>query len=256
MLRLSLPAGLFSALLPLLTPAVRAEGDWIDLSSDSKAHEGWRKLPPGWVIGGDVALDPKNPRRLVSRPGAGVLSNGPRGRARDLVTRQKFTDVEVHVEFCIAKGSNSGVKLMGLYEIQILDSHGKKKLSGDSCGGIYPRAEDRPRYRHIDEGVAPLTNAALPAGKWQTLAITFQAPRFKAGKKVANARFVKVVLNGQLVQDNVEVKYPTGAAWRLRKEIPQGPLLLQGDHGPVAFRNVRLRPWKPGKPAGSASTKR
>jgi hypothetical protein len=250
MSRRSFPAGLFSVLLlSVLTPALRAEGGWIDLSSDARAREGWRKIPPGWVIAGGVELNPKNPRRLVSRPGNGVLLNGPKGRAPNLVTRQKFTDVEVHLEFCIAQRSNSGVKLMGLYEIQIVDSHGKKKLSGDSCGGIYPRAEERPRYHHIDEGVAPRSNAALPAGKWQTLDILFQAPRFKEGKKVANARFVKVTLNGKVVHEDVEVKYPTGAAWRLRKEVAEGPLLLQGDHGPVAFRNVRIRPFKPGKPA-------
>src|SRR5262249_61960449 len=120
---------------------------------------------------------------------------------------------------------------------------GKKDLTGDSCGGVYPRAEQKPKYHHIDKGVPPRTNAAKPAGEWQTLDITFQAPRFDAaGKKTANARFVKVVLNGQVVHEDVEVSTPTGAAWRLAKEVPSGPLFLQGDHGPVALRNVRLRP--------------
>jgi hypothetical protein len=151
--------------------------------------------------------------------------------------------VEAHVEFLIPKGSNSGVKMMGLYEIQILDTHGAKELSGDSCGGIYPRAEDKPRYHHIDKGVAPKVNAAKPAGEWQTLDIIFKAPRFDAaGKKIANAKFVKVTLNGQVVHENVEVECPTGAAWRLKPEVAKGPLLLQSDHGPVAFRNVRIRP--------------
>ena len=143
------------------------------------------------------------------------------------------------------KRSNSGAKLMGLYEIQILDSFGKKKLSGDDCGGVYPRAEEEPRYHHIDDGVPPRVNACKPAGEWQTLDITFRAPRFQAGKKVANARFVKVVLNGKVVHENVDLEYPTGAAWRQKKEVAEGPLLLQGDHGPVAFRNVRIRPLPP-----------
>ena len=147
----------------------------------------------------------------------------------------------------ISKGSNSGVKLNGLYEIQILDSHGKtKELTGDDCGGIYPRAEEKPKYHHIDKGVPPRVNAAKPAGEWQTLDITFRAPRFDAdGKKTADARFVKVVLNGQVIHEDVAVHYPTGSAWRLAKEIPRGPLLLQADHGPVAFRNVRVRPVAP-----------
>ena len=70
----------------------------------------------------------------------------------------------------------------------------------------------------------------------------FRAPRFDAeNEKVTNAQFEKVVLNGKLIHDHVEVTHPTGHIWR-DKEKPTGPLLLQADHGPVAFRNVRLRP--------------
>ena len=68
-----------------------------------------------------------------------------------------------------------------------------------------------------------------------------QGPRFDSeGKKIRNARFDKVVLNGQVVHENVELNTPTGNAWKL-KEIARGPLLLQGDHGPVAFRKIRVR---------------
>jgi hypothetical protein len=216
---------------------------WIDVTPGAKALEAWEGPTNEWMIAGSVALDPKNAKRLQAEPGKGIVVNSPKGHGRDLVTKQKFTDLAVHVEFLIPKGSNSGVKLMGLYEIQIVDSHGVKELTGADCGGIYPRAELEPTYHHIDKGVPPRTNAARPAGEWQTLEITFKAPRFDAaGKKTANARFVKVVLNGQVVHDNVEVQYPTGHAWRLKKEMPSGPLLLQGDHGPVAFRNVRIRP--------------
>ncbi|OAI54895.1 hypothetical protein AYO44_14040 [Planctomycetaceae bacterium SCGC AG-212-F19] len=222
---------------------------WVNLFG-SKPLEAWEAPSADWQIVGNVELDPANPRKLTGKPGEGVLWNGPKGHTRDLITKQKFTDVEVHVEFVIPKGSNSGVKLMGLYEIQIVDSFGKKELTGDDCGGIYPRAEEQPKYHHIDKGVPPKVNACKPAGEWQTLDITFQAPRFDAeGKKTAPARFVKVVLNGQMVHENVDVNYPTGAAWRLKKEVPTGPLLLQADHGPVAFRNVKIR-------AGSADPKK
>jgi hypothetical protein len=162
------------------------------------------------------------------------------------VSKQKFGDVEVHAEFMIPKGSNSGVKLEGLYEIQIFDSYGVEEPKATDCGGIYPRAEQKPTYHHIDKGVPPRTNASKPPGEWQSLDIVFQAPRFDAdGKKIANARFVKVVLNGQVVHEDVEVKTPTGHAWH-NQEIPTGPLLLQADHGPVAFRNVRARPYAKG----------
>jgi hypothetical protein len=231
------------AVLFLVASWVQADaGDWINLLG-AKPFEAWEPAGDDWQIVGDVELDPKNPRKLNGKPGDGVLWNGAKGSTRNLITKQKFIDVETHVEFLISKGSNSGVKMMGLYEIQILDSYGKKVLSGDDCGGIYPLAEEQPRYHHIDQGVPPKVNACKPAGEWQTLDITFKAPRFDAnGKKISHARFVKVVLNGQVVHENVDVDFPTGSAWRLRKEIPAGPLYLQADHGPVAFRNVKIRP--------------
>ncbi|HLF95430.1 MAG TPA: family 16 glycoside hydrolase, partial [Planctomycetota bacterium] len=82
------------------------------------------------------------------------------------------------------------------------------------------------------------------AGEWQSFDVVFLAPRFDAaGKKTANARFVKVTHNGQVIHEEVEVTGPTRAgAWE--DEKPLGPIMLQGDHGPVAFRNLRVRPLK------------
>ncbi|MCZ7637199.1 MAG: DUF1080 domain-containing protein [Verrucomicrobia bacterium] len=84
-----------------------------------------------------------------------------------------------------------------------------------------------------------------PPGEWQTFDITFTAPRFDAtGRKTAPARFVQVRHNGRLIHENVALTGPTRAAvWESeRDEKPTGPLMLQGDHGPVAYRNLRLRP--------------
>jgi len=232
----------------ILILAVTAHGladSWIDLSSGEKALALWASPTGDWFLAASAEPDPKNPKKLHAEPGHGILVNGKGGRTDDLVTKRNFKDVEVHLEFMIPKGSNSGVKFEGLYEIQILDSFGVKKPKGSDCGGIYPRAEEEPEYHHIDEGFPPRTNAARRAGEWQTLEVIFQAPRFDAQKKkVANARFVKVVLNGQVIHENVEVPTPTGSAWRLKKEMEEGPLLLQGTHGPVAFRNVRVRPYQ------------
>ena len=185
-------------------------------------------------------MDSKAPKRLSTTPGNKILVG--QGEAANLLSSEDFQDVDVRLEFMIAEGSNSGVKLNGLYEIQIIDSHGKEQLRGDDCGGIYPRGELKPRYHVIDEGVTPRVKAAKPAGVWQTLEIGFVAPRFDAaGKKTSNAKFTRVVLNGQVVHENVEVACPTGANWRLEKEIPRGPIMLQGDHGPVAFRNIAVK---------------
>jgi len=211
---------------------------WIVLSDDLTA---WQQPAGEWYLAGDAHLDSTNDRRLVGEPGHGVLINGKEGRTKDLVTRQSLGDVEVRLEFMIPSHSNSGVKLEGVYEIQIVDSGNVTKPKGDDCGGIYPRAELKPTYHHIDDGIAPLTNAAKQPGEWQALEIVFRAPRFDAKhEKVANAQFEKVVRNGKLIHDHVEVAHPTGHIWR-EDEKPVGPLLLQADHGPVSFRNVRLR---------------
>ncbi|MCS7305844.1 MAG: DUF1080 domain-containing protein [Thermoguttaceae bacterium] len=228
-----------------LVQAAEPDG-WQDLMPPGKELAAWEG-GNGWIVAGDAQVDPAVPtgRKLRAVPGQGVLISTLEGLAleRNLRSKQQFADLEVHLEFLIPKGSNAGVKLQGLYEIQILDSFGKKKLTGEDCGGVYPRAELTPRYHTIDEGVPPRLNAAKPPGQWQTLDIVFRAPRFDAkGQKTENARFVKVVLNGQVIHENVELRWPTGWAWRVEKEKPQGPLFLQGDHGPVAYRNVRVRP--------------
>ena len=235
---------LFAVLHLLLVSSlatIAANKDEIDLTT----LEAWQKLDNLWLLAGSVGTDPDNPKRLSAKAGKEILVNGKKGRARDLLSKQAFGDVEVHIEFLIPKGSNSGVKLQGLYEIQICDSWGIKAPKGSDCGGIYPRAELKPAYHYLDKGVPPRVNACKKPGEWQTLDICFQAPRFDAdGKKIANARFLKVIFNGQVIHENVEIATPTGHAWH-DKESSTGPLLLQGDHGRVAFRNVRVFPLSP-----------
>ena len=232
---------LWLSLLASPAPAIAEDPGWITLIGD---HElaAWQKPTGTWLAAGDARLDPKDATRLAPVAGAGVIINGPDGRTRNLLSQQEFGDIEAHFEFLIPRKSNSGVKLQGLYEVQIIDSQDARKLTGSDCGGIYPRAELLPRYHHLDDGYAPRVNAARAAGEWQTLDLIFKAPRFnQSGRKEANARFEKVVLNGQIVQENLELRAPTGHAWRL-PEVRRGPLLLQADHGPVAFRNIRVRP--------------
>lgn len=229
-------------LLLLAAPlsALAQDKEWTDLLGKDELAA-WRKPTGAWFVAGDAKVDPQHPSRLVGVPGKGVIINGPEGRTGNLFTSLEFGDLEAHLEFMIPGKSNSGVKLQGLYEIQICDSRGAKKLSGRECGGVYPRAELLPRYRYLDHGHAPLVNAAGAAGEWQSLDLVFKAPRFDAsGKKIASARFVKVVLNGKVVHQDQELEAPTGHAWRL-PEMRRGPLMLQADHGPVAFRSIRVR---------------
>lgn len=195
-----------------------------------------------WQIVGDVRLDPADATRFVAVEGKGVATNGREGRTVHLVSKLEHGDVEAHIEFVVPKGSNSGVYFQGRYEIQILDSWGvpAEKLKYGDCGGIYQRRGDQGGY----EGHAPRENVSLPPGQWQSFDVVFRAPRFDAtGRKIANAKFLKVVHNGKLIHENVEVTGPTRAAM-FNDEKPTGPLMLQGDHGPVAYRNLRIRAVK------------
>jgi hypothetical protein len=222
----------------LVSAAVPSEWHW-----NGRDLGGWRQPTGDWRIVGSVAADPTQPEKFVITPGQGVLLNGAGGRTVNLLTEAEYGDVELHVEFCIPKRSNSGVYLMGRYEIQVYDSHGTAQdpYPGIECGGIYPRWIDE---KNVD-GHSPRVNASRPPGEWQAFDITFRAPRFDAsGKKTASARMVKVVHNGRVVHENVELHGPTRAA-QWEDEKPLGPILLQGDHGPVAYRNVRVSPLAP-----------
>jgi hypothetical protein len=198
---------------------------------------------------GDVQLKPQS-KELTAVPGRGVvaaLSKYEYGEANNLRSRQSFGDCVVELEFLIGKGSNSGVKMQQRYEIQLYDSHGKEKPSATDCGGIYPHWVFRSGggLKYIDAGVPPTKNAARPAGEWQRLRIEFKAPRFDAkGEKIENARFESVVLNAQEIHRDAEIDSPTGNASTPLPEVAEAPVLLQLDHGPVAFRNVRVKPLK------------
>ena len=205
----------------------------------------WRDDTGQWQIVGDVFTKPDNDKLLSSKPGTGVIVNGPTGKTSNLFSRNEFGDVKAHIEFMVSKDSNSGVYFMGRYEIQVFDSWQKKpQYPGIECGGIYERWDNNREPKGY-EGHSPRVNVSREPGQWQTFDIIFRAPRFnRRGQKVANARFEKVVHNGTVVHADVEVSGPTRAG-AYNDEKPTGPLMLQGDHGPVAYRNIRIEPAGP-----------
>jgi hypothetical protein len=218
--------------------AAQAAADGKVVLFDGKDLSGWKTQSPEaqshWKIASEVSLDPSDPKKLK---GAGDEKTGSAAmvleqpvHGADIVSERKFADCELHVEVMVAKSGNSGVYVMGQYEVQVFDSFGKpkEKLGPIDMGGIYSTK-------------APSENASKAAGEWQTFDITFRAPRFDAsGKKTENAKFIKVVLNGKTIQENVEAPKPTGSELP-GGEKPTGPLFFQGDHGPVAYRNVRVK---------------
>ena len=190
---------------------------------------------PGWKIKGDeqkskwkigtATLDESNPSKVAYKAEGTELVNTDSG-SMNLYTDGTYGDVLVEIEVMVPKGSNSGVYLMGEYEIQVLDSFGKEKVGPGDMGGIYSTA-------------APKVNASKKSGEWQKFVIDFQAPKFENGKKVKNGVFIKVTLNDVVIHENVEVTKSTGSGF-IGKEVETGPVMLQGDHGPVAFRNFKI----------------
>ncbi len=138
----------------------------------------------------------------------------PKGNA-DLVSEKTFQDLKLHLEFNVEPHSNSGVYLRGRYEIQILDDP-SKVTEEHGCGALYSR-------------IAPKLDATKPAGEWQTFDITLVGRR------------LTVVLNGKTIIDGGYVDGITGGAINPFEGEP-GPLMLQGDHGKVRFRNVVVTP--------------
>ncbi len=145
----------------------------------------------------------------------GVLISPKSGS--NLVTDESFNDFKLHIEFRYDKGSNSGVYLRGRYEIQIADNKGEEPLR-DYLGAIYGF-------------IAPTEMMARDAGEWQSYDVTLVG------------RMVSIIANGKTIICNREIPGITGGAMNSKEGEP-GPLLLQGDHGPIEFRNIVITPAK------------
>lgn len=205
----------------------------------------WRGDTGQWRVVGGVFLNPANEKLLTVK--TGTIINGPTGRTSHLISKAEFGDVRAHIEFMVPRESNSGVYFMGRYEIQVFDSWKKTSpYPGIECGGIYQRWDNsRDKGSEGFEGHSPRVNASRAPGQWQAFDVVFRAPRFdKRGRKLSNARFETVVHNGVLIHEDIELTGPTRAGI-YNDEKPTGPLMLQGDHGPVAYRNIRIEPAGP-----------
>lgn len=196
-----------------------------------------------WTIEGQALGTPDGEALTVS-PGKGVLVNTLKGqkyqRTDDLVFGFAHEDIRLSLDYMIPKGSNSGIYLQSRYEIQILDSWLKVSPTDGDAGAIYHRwDESRGTGKEGYEGHAPRQNAVKAPGLWNHLEIDFKAPRFDAkGNKIANARIVKISLNGVLIHENIELLGVTRGAVSTQ-EVAKAPLMIQGDHGQVAFKNIK-----------------
>jgi len=175
---------------------------------NGKDLTGWRLKETdrtnGWkVADGTLVNDP------VQKEGAPHISYG------NLRTDKEFEDFNLKLEVNVPEGSNSGVYLRGMYEIQVSDSY-KRELDSHNMGALYSRLK-------------PTVNAEKPAGLWQSLDMTLCD------------RHLTVLLNGIKIIDNQPVYGPTGGAM-ISDVFSPGPIYLQGDHGKIAYRNIVLTP--------------
>jgi hypothetical protein len=176
---------------------------------NGKDLTGWKakedKVESAWKVEGGVLSN------IVPKHAPGT----PAKRTANLRTEKEFEDFTLTLEVSVPAGSNSGVYLRGIYEIQVFDSFGKP-LDSHNMGALYSR-------------ITPSVAAEKPAGEWQTLDLTLVD------------RHVTVVLNGKTIIDNQPAAGCTGGAmWS--DQFRPGPLYLQGDHGTVSYRNLVLRP--------------
>jgi len=239
--RAAVPVATILLLVCGTMPRVRGEGtpklrQVTDVSSTNTA-------PPSDAV---VLFDGKNAdawkMRRSGEPCKWTVEGGilrVNGGTGDIVTKENFTDFQLHVEFrpksadpnATGQGlGNSGVYMQGLYEVQVLDSYGLDSQDSD-CGGIYRVSR-------------PMVNACLKPTEWQSYDVLFYAPRFdESGKMVKPAR-ISVLQNGVWIQNNAEAWKRTTATMSEAEqdEKKPGPILLQ-DHGnPVEYRNIWIRP--------------
>lgn len=232
--------------LPICT--VSAQTTQLRLADFSNNKGSWSEVGDAWA-------NPLGAQQIQSSGQGTILVNQPAKKkpGMDLVSNEKFGDAEVTLVYMMAPGSNSGLYLQGQYEIQLLDSWTTTDPKAGDNGGIYERwDESKPDGQKGYQGYAPRQNATKAPGTWQELKVLFKAPKFSAsGEKIANARIESVVLNGVLIHEDVELFGPTRGALP-GGEVAEGPIRIQGDHGPVAIQSLTVKPMDTPAPTFSA----
>lgn len=210
----------------------------------------FKQPPSSWRLASDVRADLNANNVLITANGTGVLVNLPDKKTpgADLYSNLEHGDADLELDYMMARGSNSGIYLQGNYEVQLIDYWGADHKGPGDNGGIYQRwDENRGKGNEGFEGYAPRQVVSRAPGLWQHLKISFQAPRFdNAGAKIENAKMLRVELNGVVIHENVELSGPTRGGMGAEKKL--GPLRIQGDHGPVAFRDIRFTTYDKPRP--------
>jgi hypothetical protein len=234
---------------------------WVTYPFNGKDLDGWeardgKESANRWQVG-KAEVDPDNPGQLVVKPGGSDLVNVVTRQLRgtDLVSKARWSDCRIEIEVMVPKGSNSGIYVMGT-EIQVLDGINARTSPKGNMGAVYGRrgpsyfpakwleldyhSKDKAKeqewtaWMKSDEYTKCVSKVLKPPGEWQKFVIEFELSKTDpATKTTMPARFRRVELNGVVIHENVELE--KGAHSR-------GMLLLQGNHGPVAYRNIKVTP--------------
>ena len=223
------------------------------LGAETEFKPDQSKLPATPPKDATILLDDKGKHSFLSMTGEkidwpmedGVLTSTAKKNQNHIVSKFHFRDADIHVEFLLPeKGpANSGVYIHGNYEVQILNSVGKDKVTQDDAGALYGFSK-------------PLVNACRKPGEWQVFDIRYRAPRRDESGKITKEGTVTVWFNEKKVQDGTKFGEPKSTFHPFRfgntpyldkirdqqKKTSVGPVFLQ-DHGnPVKFRNVWVQP--------------
>jgi hypothetical protein len=215
-------------------------------------HDGKRPQPPAVIPGPALAVKPPSDAKVLfdgTSLDAWTTNGGaPTFQIKDGVmvasgkntqTKESFGAIQLHFEWRLPagrpvsgqQGGNSGVFLMGLYEVQVLQSHNNPTYADGTAGALYGQ-------------LPPLVNATLPQGEWQSFDIAFEPPVYE-GEKVVKPAKATVIQNGVVLQHGESYQGPT--VWRKLASYPAkhpetGPISLQFHGDPMEYRNIWVRP--------------
>lgn len=244
---------ILSTALLLTTVSIQVAADESSKQPPAKFNPDQSKLPVEPPTDAIVLFD-GNVNQFLSMDGkklnwpienGALVSSRSKRRSNHLVSKVHFRDADIHVEFMLPKkgSGNSGIYIHGNYELQIFNSHGKKKLDQGAMGAVYGFSP-------------PMVNAAKPPGEWQVYDIRYRAPQRDKSEKIIEQGSITAWLNGKKVQDNTRFGEPRSkyhpfrygttpylqTIWAKQKRTRVGPVFLQDHDNPVRFRNVWIRP--------------
>lgn len=205
------------------------------LVSSFKSNSSWELVKSAVAVKGKTEL-------LVGKGAdASIIYNKKDWRKSEpLVTNDWFGDSWVKFEFLLPEKSRSQILLQGRYAINLADMQGQKQLTSEGLGGIESNG-NASNNETAFEGVAPLVNATLSPGEWQSMEIKFRAPRFDAARnKTEAALFLEIKVNDKVVQKNA-LAAGISRSSKISWEDEYGPLIIRGDQGPIAIRHFDTR---------------